>query len=288
MFKKYILLLTITVSILTCYMSFAKEPLTNQLKAATGTISITAPAELASVMRKMLFELCSTNNNLIGKVEQKNYANALTDLQQGKSDIVLVDRHPTYLAKTFNKWIITPFAATAVVIVTNRDNKISSLKSTALPRIFSGAAQRWKEFSGTKGGFHLIGLYATTSGGQLFRNLVMNKEPVSRNFFPVSTGSQVDIIVAVDKDAIGFRMYDTTKKDAKIKLVAINTITPDKTTISNGKYPLSINYYLCYNKKTKNPLVKIFIKYFKTPEFADKLTAADFIPARNKKENIKK
>jgi phosphate transport system substrate-binding protein len=280
MFKRAVFLIAIVISTLMEFNISAKPPAPSQafFKNSTGTIKITAPAELASMMRKVLFEICSTNNNLTGKVEEKDYAKALTELQQGKSDIVLVKRKPTYLAKTYNNWMIIPYASTAVVIIVKNTNKITSLKVADLPRIFGGATRRWKEFSGIEGGIHLIGLYAETSGGHIFRELVMGKEPISRYFFPVSTGSQVDIIISADKDAIGFRMYSDPVEDAKVKQLAINGIKPTPATITTGKYPLAISYYLCYNKKSKNPLVAKFIEYFKTSEFAGKIAEAGLIP----------
>lgn len=256
----------------------AKQPTSRAFfKNANGKMTVSTSAEVAGIMRQTLFEICSANNNLTAKVKEKDYANALTDLQQGKSDIALVNHKPTYLALKSNEWNVVYLAATALVIVTNERNKVTGFKSNELAKIFSRQIINWQSFTGVKADIHLIGLDAETSGGAIFHNLIMKKELISRYFFSVTTGREVDIIISADQYAIGFRMYDKPADDAKVKLVSIDNIRPEPATIINGKYPLTIRYYLCYNKKSKNSLVAKFIEYFKTTGFADKITRAGLI-----------
>jgi ABC-type phosphate transport system substrate-binding protein len=278
--KQTVLLLILTVGTLSgIYVSGGEpEKIQNFFKDSRGSITVSASPEMTMMMQNLLFAICSVNNNITAKVNKKNYAKALTDLQGDKSDFALVDHKPTFLAEKCNDWGVIYYAATAVVIVTNEANKVSGFNTVELAKIFSQKILTWEKFTGDKNGIHLIGLYKNRRGGEIFRNIVMNGEPISRYFFPVSTGSEVDIIISSDKNAVGFRMYSKLTADTKVKLVAINGVKPEPAMIINGKYPLTIHYYLCYNKKSKNPLVAKFIKYIKTVDFSDKIIKAGLLP----------
>ena len=285
MLKRTILLLVLTVSVLNGIYARGAEPAKSQIffKDSSGSITVSASPEMTMMMQELLFEICSVNNKITAKVNKRKYAKALTDLQGDKSDFALVDHKPTFLAEKCNDWGVIYYAATAMVVVVNEANKVTGFKMVDLAKIFSRKILKWENFTGDKNGIHLIGLYNNTREGWLFRNLVMKQESVSRYFFPVSTGREVDIIISSDKNAVGFRMYSKLADNAKVKLVALNGVKPEPAMIINGKYPLAIHHYLCYNKKSKNPLVAKFIQYIKTVDFSDKIIKAGLIPTITKK-----
>lgn len=54
-------------------------------------------------------------------------------------------------------------------------------------------------------------------------------------------------LVAGDKDAIAYVAYDAVKNPvAGVKVLSVDAQKPTEKTISNGSYPLTRTYYLCY------------------------------------------
>ncbi len=260
----------------------ASDATAKYFSQAKGSIAIAVPPAMSKVMQQILFKICSVNNNLTGNIIKLPQKRALLALQQEKVDIAIITNEPSFVIKQCNHWQIFPFAATAIVAVVNPQQKLDNISKTELTNIFGGTLSSWQKLTGNKEMLHLIGLYPETVGGELFQQFVMRKHEMSRKIFTVSSGGQVDIIVTTDRPAIGFRLYSSPDRQAPVKLLAIDHIKPDSTTICSGKYPLAIIFYICYSRKSKNPLTPIFINYFHTKMFTQQLQNDGLLlPARS-------
>ena len=66
--------------------------------------------------------------------------------------------------------------------------------------------------------------------------------------------------VAADSDAIGYIAYSSAAGSDDIKVISIDGVEPDGTTIKNSKYPLCRNYYLAYQDDISE-LAQDFLRY---------------------------
>jgi len=165
---------------------------------------------------------------------------------------------------------VVPIVSEGFIFLTHKDNPVSSLTFKQIVDIYSGKITNWKEVGGKD---ELIMAYQrpVNSGSQTgFLDLVMKDvEPM----IPPSTwiyagmGDLIEAVADYDNapDALGYSYYyfvtDMWGND-KVKLMKVDGIMPDKTSIANGTYPIQTAYYAVYRKdEAKNSDVRKIVAW---------------------------
>jgi phosphate transport system substrate-binding protein len=185
---------------------------------------------------------------------------AYVNLIEGKANLILVtspSAEESALAASMGVELeIVPIVSEAFIFLTNVQNPVNSLTFAQIVDIYTGKITNWKELGGND--TPIIAFQRPVNSGSQtgFLDLVMkDKVPMT----PPSTwifagmGDLVEAVANYDnaKDAIGYSYYyfvtDMWGND-KVKLLKVDGIYPDKTTIANGSYPIQTAYYAIFNK----------------------------------------
>ncbi len=173
-------------------------------------------------------------------------------LAEGRADLILTARLPSDdeldLAATNDvEFEIAPVALDGFVFLVNEANSVEELDLDQIRGIFSGSITTWAELGG---GDRPIQPYQRneTSGSQvLMKSLVMGDIPMidAPNMMLPSMMAPFDAI-SRDVDGIGFSVYFFATEmlaNDEIRLVRIQGVEPDSSTIRSGEYPLITEVY---------------------------------------------
>lgn len=155
---------------------------------------------------------------------------------------------------------VVPIVSEAFVFLVNAQNPVDALTLAQIQKIYTGEIKNWKEVGGED---QAIIAYQrpVNSGSQTgFLDLVMKGlKPMTppMDQIPVGMGELIDIVASFDHQAagIGYSYYYFVMDmwgDQNIKLMKVDGIYPDKTTISTKKYPITTAYYAVYRKDEKS------------------------------------
>lgn len=174
----------------------------------------------------------------------------------------------------------------ALGIWVNQANPVGALTSEQARSIFTGRAAGWEEFGGRRA---KINLYMTDPEDRkatltLIQDILLKKQPITRKNVTLVEYSRDTLLgVAQDGDGIGAASIGlggtfSSEFRAKLRLVRLDGVVPDKKVIEKGAYPLSRPLYMVTKGKPEGK-VKEFIDFMLSPE-GQAIVARNFVPAR--------
>lgn len=152
---------------------------------------------------------------------------------------------------------VIPIVSEGFIFLTHRDNPVSSLTLAQIIDIYSGKITNWKTLGGKD---EPITAYQrpVNSGSQTgFLELVMKDvEPMTppTTWIYAGMGELIEAVADYDNapDALGYSYFyfvtDMWSND-QVKLMKVDGIMPDKTTIANKTYPIRTAYYAVFRKE---------------------------------------
>ena len=181
---------------------------------------------------------------------------------------------------------ITPITSEAFVFLVNKDNPVDSLTLEQIQKIYTGEITNWKDVGGEDVAIRAMQRPVNSGSQTGFLNLVMKDLTVMAappEWVSVEMGELVDMVAAYDNkpDAIGYSYYyyvTDMKDNPDIKLLKVNGIAPNPTTIANSSYPIRTNYYAVLRKE--EPALsdaRAILHYLLTDEGQDLIEAAGYV-----------
>lgn len=185
---------------------------------------------------------------------------AYVNLIEGKADLILVtspSAEESALAASAGVQLeIIPIVSEAFIFLANVDNPVDSLTLDQIVDIYSGKITNWKDVGGDDAPIQAFQRPVNSGSQTGFLDLVMKETtpmtPPSTWIF-AGMGDLVEAVANYDNaaDSIGYSYYyfvtDMWGND-KVKLLSVDGVYPDKTTIANGSYPIQTAYYAVFNK----------------------------------------
>ena len=188
---------------------------------------------------------------------------AYLNLIDKKADLIFVTSPSAEeLAYAVEKGValeVVPLVAEAFVFLVNADNPVESLTLKEVQKIYSGEITNWKEVGGEDKPI-LAYQRPVNSGSQTgFLALVMkNLVPMIplKDRIPLGMGELIEFVAHFDNQAsgIGYSYYYFVIDmwgNKNVKLLKIDGVYPDKTTISAKTYPITTAYYAVFRKDEK-------------------------------------
>lgn len=152
---------------------------------------------------------------------------------------------------------VVPIVSEGFIFLTHKNNPVSSLTLTQIIDIYSGLITNWKEVGGADEPITAFQRPINSGSQTGFLDLVM-KEVVPMTppttWIYAGMGELIEAVADYDNapDALGYSyFYFVTDMwgNENVKLMKVNGILPDKTTIANGTYPIQTAYYAVYRKE---------------------------------------
>jgi len=216
-------------------------------------------------------------------------ANAYINLLEGNADIIFCARPSEEQKEKFAEKELdikfVPIGKEAFVFFVNKKNSINNLNIEDIQNIYSGKIKNWKYFGG-KNKKIIAYQRPNDSGSQTALKNIMKNIPLIKPHREDVSGGMGQMINRVASyrnfdNAIGYSFLHYTVKMANndlIKLLSINNVYPQKTTIENNSYPFIDSFYAIYiEKENMNTNIKPFIEWILSNEGRELIEKSGYV-----------
>lgn len=147
---------------------------------------------------------------------------------------------------------VEPVALDGFVFITHKDNPVDSLTVQQIKDIYTGKITNWKEVGGNDEEIRAYQREKNSGSQTAMEELVMEGEPMIEapiTFVPKMMGALVEAVAEYENGsaAIGYTYYyyiNNLYKNADIKVLNIEGVSPDHENLVSKKYPFSTAYYV--------------------------------------------
>lgn len=181
-----------------------------------------------------------TTNNVQFDFERGNHLSLLGDLADGGS--IYVFTH--HLADSALDIWSAPLVRDGLVLIVHPENTLTSITIEQARRIYRGQSLRWSDFGGSD---VPITVYSRELGAATrleFERLVMGQQQTSPNAQVLSSSAQMLAQIAQDSTGIGYVPLSLLGQSANVQRLAVETVTPSRTTVADNSYPLRMTVYV--------------------------------------------
>lgn len=167
---------------------------------------------------------------------------------------------------------LTPIGREAFVFFVNGENPVEALTTEQIRDIYSGEITRWNQVGGESKSIRAF-QRPEDSGSQTMLEQVMDGRQLADPPRENRVSGMGGIIKRTAdyrnyKNALGFSFlfYATEMvRDGDIRLLAIDGVVPERTTIANGEYPLATEFY-AVTAGSDNPNIDPLIEWILSPQ----------------------
>lgn len=193
-------------------------------------------------------------------VKHNTTHNAYVNLIEGKADIIFVtepSEEELALARERNIELeVTPVVKDAFVFLVNVKNPVETLTIEQIQGIYGGSVKNWKDVGGEDKPIIPYQRPKNSGSQTIMENMVMKgvklmEAPIE--IVPAEMGDLIERVAGYDNSdrAMGYSVYyfaKTMYNRDTMKMLGVNGVKPEKSTIAGGQYPFSIAYYAVVKK----------------------------------------
>lgn len=171
--------------------------------------------------------------------------------------------------------VLTPIAKEAFVFFVNSANPVDNLTTQQIKDIYNGKTKNWQPLGGDDRRI-LAFQRPEGSGSQTLLQHIMGDTPIMEPLKEEYIGDMGGIGTQVanyngEAGALGFsfKFFLTGmlgRKDAPVKMLAIDGVYPTDENIRSGKYPFTTNLYAITLKSNTKPHLQSFLKWMQSPQ----------------------
>ena len=162
-----------------------------------------------------------------------------------------------------------------LAMVVHPANPVRALSKAQISSIYSGRITNWREVGGPDSRIVVIQRESNSGTEESFKELVAGKgAQITGSAETQSSNGSVKSRVSTTLSAIGFLGLGFV--DRSVKVIAVNGVLPNVTTVKNGSYPVTRPLYFYTNGQPSGP-VKQFVELPKTAEGKRMISELGFI-----------
>jgi phosphate transport system substrate-binding protein len=136
-------------------------------------------------------------------------------------------------------------AVDGIAIIVNPRNPVTGLSVKQVRDIYKGNIKNWNQLGGPNQKITMISRDTNSGTYETFEKLVMNKEKISEGAEYVGSNGAVRQRVQSTAGAVGYVGLGFV--DRSVKALKIDSVSPDRNTISSGKYPIARPLFMFTN-----------------------------------------
>jgi len=168
-------------------------------------------------------------------------------------------------------------AMDGVCPVVHPSNPVNELTIAQVRAIYKGEIKNWKEVGGVD--MPIVVISRDTSSGtyESFNEMVMHKEKMAPNVEYVNSNPQAHARVKSTEGAIGY--VGIGFLDRYVKALKIDGVTPNRSTIAKGIFPVARPLFLFTNGYPKlGSMAHAFVTFHLTEKGQEIIEAKGFVP----------
>ena len=214
------------------------------------------------------------------------------NLMHGDADILIVGEPNTSVFDEMRQegftYEMTPFANDALVFVVNADNPVDSLTTEQVQKIYTGEITNWKQVGGADIKIEAFQRNPEAGSQSLMLKHVMKDLKMAAPPQGYTVGDMEGLISAVKNfdgsaSAIGYTVYyyaDDMKMAEGLKILAIDGVQPNDTTIADKSYPFLNPYYTVISAaEPENSPARILYRWLLSSEGQNLIKLEGYVPA---------
>ena len=196
------------------------------------------------------------------KLEFHKTTQSFQYLMDGTADILICAQPADSVFETMNEngfeYEMEAFSAEALVFVVNTSNPVESLTTEQIQKIYTGEITNWKEVGGEDKEIVAVQRNKEAGSQVMMEKLVMgdlDMMAAPEELMPGDMSGLIEVVKSYDNSAgaIGYTpyYYATNMKMADgLKIIKVDDVMPDTTSIAGGQYPFCTSYYVVIPKNT--------------------------------------
>ena len=182
---------------------------------------------------------------------------------------------------------VEPVALDGFVFITHKDNPVDSLTVQQIKDIYTGKITNWKEVGGNDEKIRAYQRVKNSGSQTAMEELVMEGEPMVEApiaFVPANMGSLVKAVAEYENGsaAIGYTYYyyiNNLYKNADIKVLKIDGVSPEYENLISKKYPFTTAYYaVIRSDESEDSVYRKLRDYMLTDEGQEIVRMAGYCP----------
>ncbi len=286
----YVCFMALLLSACTGSSTQVKRPvfeLDEYLRVDGSTVTIPFSEALCAKLTDSSLEACRT------KILHNKTHQAYVNLIEGKTDLIFVTAPSTdelaYAREKDVEMIVVPFTSEGFVFLTDADNPVDNLTLDQIQKIYTGEIKNWNEVGGNDVPIRAYQRPVNSGSQTGFLELVMKGlTPMAAptDMIPSGMGELIEVLATYknEESAIGYSYYyyvtDMWKND-DVKLLKVDGVYPDKTTISSKTFPLTTNYFVVFrnDEKAKSAVRKV-VAWIDSPDGQQLVEDAGYVKVR--------
>jgi phosphate transport system substrate-binding protein len=199
---------------------------------------------------------------------------AYVNLIEGTKDLIFVtspsEAELDYADKKGIELEVMPITREAFVFLVHKDNPIESLTLAQIQDIYTGKITNWAQVGGDDVAIRAFQRPVNSGSQTGFLDLVMQgKTPMDppTEWITAEMGQLIEAVARYDQspDAIGYSYYYFVTDmwgNPNVRLLKINGVYPQPSTITNQSYPIGTAYYAVFRKsEPQNGSVRKVVNY---------------------------
>jgi phosphate transport system substrate-binding protein len=224
------------------------------------------------------------------EINHSKTGKAYTKLVDGEVDLILVvepsEDNKAYADEKKVTLKLSKVANEGFVFFVNKRNPVNSLTADQIRKIYSGEITNWKEVGGLDA--EIVAFQRPVNSGSQtgMESIVMGDTPLTEPVTERIAGSMediIDVISAFDggENAIGYSYYyyaNTMYLGENIKMIGVDGIMPNNTTICDMEYPFLTAYYAVTREGDESDRTKDLLNYMLSEYGQKDVLKAGYVP----------
>lgn len=170
-----------------------------------------------------------------------------------------------------------PFAIDGVAVIVHPANPLRELNSRQVREVFAGKIANWKQLGGPPMAVHVYGRDEASGTRAVFWKKLLDRGPIVASANIVPSNGAMKVAVSKDRGAIGYMSIGYV--DRSVRAVALDGVAASQQNAQRGSYKVVRKLYM-NTKGRPSGLTRAFIEYLLSPEGAEIVKAAGYIPLK--------
>ena len=224
----------------------------------------------------------------LGTVFRQHYSGVVLDIAAGGSVVGIKAIHDGTADIGMASRALAPdeaagieqyqIAVDVLAIVVHPTNPVSDLTAAQLRDIYLGKITNWRELGGPDRPIAVVVRDVNSGTRGAFDEIVLDKhEPQAPGLKAAITAGDVAAIVATEPGAIGYVGFGNL--ESRLKLLAIDGVTPTRDAARNGHYRL-VRPLLLMTGPLTQPLARVYIEFVLSAEGQTLVEDDGWIPVK--------
>ena len=141
-----------------------------------------------------------------------------------------------------------------ICIVVHKNNAVRDLSVAQIKAIYTGKIKNWKEVGGPSLPIVVVSRDVASGTFEVFNEKALGGAKVDASAQLLASNNAVVTTVGSTPGAIGYAGLGYVNDN--VKVVTVNGITPNESTIKNGSFPLSRKLYMYTNGKATGEVAR--------------------------------